>query len=780
MRAIQFKPKIREVDWDHSKEREIFEYWHKIGLFKFKGKGKPFVIDTPPPYPSGKPWHAGAVTHYAQIDMIARTARMSGYDVLFPIGIDRNGLPVEIYTERKYNVKMRDLSRERFIELCKTALDDLEAEMIEVMKTVGLSGDFDNYYRTDSEEYRKLTQHTFITLWKKGLIYEATRPNNYCYDCGTTIADAEVIYKEMPTKLVYIKFEVVEDKDELVIATTRPELLCSCQAVIVHPDDERYKRYHGKHCKIPIYNRMVKIIPHPSAKPEFGTGAVMVCSYGDYTDVLLFRELGLKEIIAINEEGKMAKNAGRYEGLSVEDARKMIINDLKDLGLLIKVEDIIHRTPFCERSNTPIEIIPMKEYYLKQLHFLPKMKELAKKLIFHPEMHRNILLNWLDSLTIDWPISRRRYYATEIPIWYCKKCGEPHIPETGKYYKPWIDKAPFEKCKKCSSKDFIGDERTFDTWMDSSISPLFVAKYTYDDGFFKKVYPTTLRPQAKDIVRTWLYYTILRCYQLTGKLPFKHAWIMGYGLDERGERMSKSKGNVIDPMPLVKKYGADAFRFWGASEANLGYDFKVSEKRIAGARRFVNKLWNIARFISSFPYPSKVRLLASDRWILGELSKIIKECKERGYSEFNFYIPANRLREFVWNLFASHYIEMVKARAYGYGFSEKEQEAAWYTLHTCLKTVILYLAPIMPFITEAIWQSIYNSNSSIHMQRFPKVAWNKDWAKYTERIVEFNSEVWNEKKARGLSLKEPISYKIPDDLELFRKDLIVMHKINPL
>jgi valyl-tRNA synthetase len=777
---MKFKPKLKEKKWDPKIEPKIFEKWIEEKIYKFNSSTKKliFSIDTPPPYPSGRPWHIGAAAQYSQIDMIARTARMQGFEVFFPIGIDRNGLPVEIYTERKYGISIHETPREKFIELCKHALDDLEAEMIQIMKTMGLSGDFDNYYRTDSEEYRKLTQATFIELWNKGLIYEATRPNNYCPVCKTTIADAEVEYKELPAQLVYIKFKVEESGENLTIATTRPELLCSCQAVIVNPKDERYKHLHGKHAIVPIYKRKVPIIPHPYAKMEFGTGAVMICSYGDYSDVLLFRELKLKEIIAINIHGKMTKEAGKYAGLSIEEARKKIIEDLENMNLISKKEEVMHRTPTCERSKNPIEIIPMKEYYLKQLEFKKDLMKLAKKFVFHPEMHRQLLINWIRSVTIDWPISRRRYYATEIPIWYCKKCGKPNIPKPGKYYQPWKEKPPFNKCQHCNANDgFIGETRTFDTWMDSSISPLFISGYLRNESLFKKAYPTTIRPQGKDIVRTWLYYTILRCYQLTDKAPFKHIWIGGMGLDEKGEKMSKSRGNVIDPIPLLEKYGADAFRFWNASEASHGFDFRCSEERIIASSRFLTKIWNIARFISMFPEPKKAKLSATDEWILGELNKLIEDCME-GYKDFNFYIPANKIREFVWNLFAPHYMEMIKARAYGEGFSEEEQKSAWYTLHTCLKNILKLLAPITPFITDYIWRSIY-CEKSIHVETLPKKKreWETELVKLTEKLIEFNSKVWSEKKKRGLSLKEKIKIKIPKSLKPFEKDLIHMHNI---
>ncbi|MEM3160892.1 MAG: valine--tRNA ligase, partial [Nitrososphaera sp.] len=613
------EPKIESKAWNHEIESAILKKWQDDDAYRFEISDKPaFVIDTPPPYPSGKPWHMGAAAHYAQIDMIARTARMSGKNVLFPIGIDRNGLPVEIYTEKKYKVRMRQMDRQKFLDLCKGALDDLEAEMLQIMKNMGLSGDFAHYYRTDSDEYRALTQATFIDLWNRGLVYLANRPNNYCPDCGTTIADAEIIYDDLSTKLVHMKFRVAGTDENIIIASTRPELLFACQAVIVNPDDERYLDYQNKSVILPIFGREVPIKMHHSAKPEFGSGAVMVCSYGDQNDVQVFRELQLKEIVALSENGITTEAAGAYAGLRINQARTRIIEDLKAAGLVEKEESIMHRTPLCERSKTPIEIIPLHDYYVKQLEYVPRLRELAMKLKFHPEMHRQILLNWLDSVAIDWPVSRRRFYGTEIPIWYCNSCKTPLLPKPGKYYRPWKEKPPFDTCSKCGGKEFTGEDRTFDTWMDSSISPLYVTKFRSDYKLHNYAYPASVRPQAKDIIRTWLHYTMLRCVQLTGKMPWSDAWIMGYGVDEKGEKMSKSKGNVIDPFPIIQKYGADTFRFWAASEANLGYDFRCSEQRIAGAQKFLSKLWNVGRFLSSFDIVREKpdKLEASDEWIL--------------------------------------------------------------------------------------------------------------------------------------------------------------------
>ena len=814
-------PAITEKAWNPGLESEIRRKWQQEDTYRFtlQEKGRNYTIDTPPPYPSGRPWHIGAAAHYSQIDMIARTARMSGKNVYFPIGIDRNGLPVEIYTEKKHNIRMRETDRTKFLEMCSDSLDELESEMVQIMDGLGLSGDTSARYRTDTPQYRALTQATFIKMWRNGDVYLANRPNNYDWVSGTTIADAEIAYVEMPAKLVHMRFKLEAPreggKDHIIVASTRPELLCACRAVIVNADDERYSGCAGRTVIVPVTNQKVPILEHHSARAEFGSGAVMVCSYGDQNDVALFRELGLEEVAAIGLDGRMAGAAGPYAGLRPKQARAKIIEDMQESGDIIsRVEEITHRTPVAERSRNPIEIIPMEEYYMKQMDYTDRIREMAEKITFHPPMHKQVLFNWLESISMDWPISRRRYYGTEIPAWRCQKCGDTYVPEPGKYYRPWTEECPARECPKCGASDFAGEERTFDTWMDSSISPLFICGYAgggadgeVADGAndrFERLYPASIRPQAKDIVRTWLYYTLLRCDKMTGTAPWSEAWIMGYGLDEHGLKMSKSKGNAIDPLPVIERLGADTFRFWNASEVNHGYDFRCSEQKIESAKKFLSKLWNVSRFLSSFEVPdggdgsadllvqdkpARGSLQDADRWILGELDALVERCR-RGYSEYNFFTPAIAVREFTWNVFAAHYIEMVKGRAYGMGFSEGERRAAVRTLHAVLQSILRLLAPITPFITEYLWQRMYAApgGKSIHLEALPGRAPASDSGHgaggpdggddaTTRAITEFNSMVWNRKKSENLSLKDGIALEIPDALKPFERDLKAMHNI---
>jgi len=311
--------------------------------------------------------------------------------------------------------------------------------------------------------------------------------------------------------------------------------------------------------------------------------------------------------------------------------------------------------------------------------------------------------------------------------------------------------------------------------MDSSVSPLFITKFKKDEEFFKRTYPTAVRPQAKDIVRTWLYYTLLRCENLTGEKPWSEAWIMGYGLDEKGLKMSKSKGNALDPLPIIEKFGADTFRFWSASEVNHGNDFRCSEQKIESTKKFLTKLWNVSRFLSSFPIVESADLADTDKWIISELDKLVKDCKV-GFDEYNFFIPATAIREFTWNVFAAQYIEMAKARAYGIEFSEAERDGAIYTLHKVLSTLLKLLAPITPYITDFLWQTLY-SDKSIHTEQQAKAESNEDLTQHTQAISDFNSKVWNEKKEKGLHLPDSIKIDIPKELEIFKKDLVAMHHL---
>ena len=782
---------IPEKTWDKAYEKELCERWHKEQPFVFnKELKKPvYSIDTPPPYVN-TPVHIGQATTYVLMDMFARYRRMKGYQVLFPLGLDRNGLPIEMAAEKKFKVKFNSIPREEFLAKCRQVLEESSMESTESFKRLGIS--FNSWkigkgigevYETDSPDYRSLTQDTFIDLWHAGLIYEAERVNNYCPGCQTTIADAEVEYVDAAGHFYDIQFTCKETGEPLIIGTTRPELLCGLGMVIYNPTDERYAHLDGKTAISPLYKKEVPIKAHPAADIEKGTGLVMMCSYGDLTDIRFFRENQLEPVIAITMEGTMNSQAGFLEGLSVKHARKKIVEMLEEEGLLIKVTPTgSHRTPICERSKDPIEFISQKEFYVKQVEYKDTMADLAQQMNFFAPESRQIMLDWINSVSIDWPISRRRYYATEVPLWYCKGCGATIIPPKGKYHQPWKDPAPITKCPECGGSAFVGDQRVFDTWFDSSISPLYIMKYSRDSNFFEKHSPCTLRPQGKEIIRTWLYYTVLKDYLLTNKLIFKDVWINYHIVDEKGHKMSKSKGNIIDPKDVLNKFGAEPFRLWSAVEGNLEKtDFRCSSERIEGAGKTLTKLWNVARFISMFPQAKKPqKLCALDAWIIGEIEELVKKADEH-YERYDFHNPAIQFKHFLWETFASHYVEMVKGRAYNQEntFSQEEQHSAHYALHHCLTLLLQALSPIIPYITALLYEKLHGKD--VHIQAFPDVKPEHEAAFTRDDIIALNSSVWKVKKDAGKSLKDPVKgLTMPKRFEAVAKDIQNAHHIEKI
>ncbi len=793
----EFRPRIVEKRWDPSIEEELLRKWDEEGLYRFDWKpGDPrpvIVIDTPPPYPSGK-WHVGGAAHYAQIDMVARYLRMKGYAVLVPWYADRNGLPVEVAVERKYGILAHEMAKTRegrlkFLELCKRELDRVEEELVRIWRRLGCSFE---YWRngTDSPEYRRITQATFIELWRRGLIYEAEHPVEWCPRCRTTLSEAEIEHREEEGYLYYVKWRVAETGEEIVIATTRPELIGATVAVVFNPEDERYKHLLGKHAVVPVYEYEVPILTHKYVDPSYGTGLMMVSTYGDWRDVEIVRDLGLKPRLLMNPDGTLNERAGPLAGLPVRKARERIVEILEERGLIVKRERIRHSVPICWRCKTPVEIIHVREYFLKQLEFREALKKLVvPRMRFHPEKHRKRLLDWIDSIRIDWPISRTRFYGTEIPVWRCKRCGAILVPEPGRYYRPWLEEPPWDRCPRCGApkEELEGETRVFDTWFDSSISVLYASGYMRRPELFKEVWkgevPSTIRPQGTDIVRTWLYYTVLRVYQLLGKPAFARVRISGMGLDPKGRPMHKSLGNVIDPEPVVQKYGADVFRFWAAAAAKVGDDYRFSEQVLETGRRFATKLWNISRFISQFPDPRRegigYKLRPIDEALLAKLAETVRIVDRGMGEELDFHDPVNAIYEFTWHVFADHYIEAVKGRAYNRSgrWSREEQAGAWYTLHTVLDTVLRMLAPIMPFITDALYRRLYGE--SVHKQRFPEPPRVEASPDDFELVRRVNSAVWGLKKRLGLKLSQELPgvvYVEDERVEGFREELEELHK----
>ncbi len=568
------KPKITDKRWSIDLEKRIQQEhygdtYSKRYSFDPNSDREIFVIDTPPPYPSGT-WHIGAVAQYSMIDVIARSQRLLGKEVYFPWGVDRNGINIEFTVEKKTGKKMRTFERGNFIDICRDTIEEYTQAMRETACRVGLSCSFENEYLTDSSEFRAVTQSIFVDLFKQGNIIEDLRPNIYDPVEGTTIADAEVQRISRMTKLCDILWET-EDGDQVIITTTRPELICACGIVLVHPDDMRYSHLIGKEIKLPlpVNGRSQKVIiqAHHSVKMEFGSGVLMVCSFGDQNDVSVFRELGIEPFVAIDLNGQMTEISGPLSGLTVIEARKKAIEILEEGNKLSSIKDHEQEIPVSERGNNPVEIILLKEWYVKQTHILERMDELVSEINFIPPRNKQFLDDWMQNISIDWPISRRRWYHTEVPIWYSEDGSKVVVPPSGTYVQPWRESPPtgsvvldrenretlgaYEEMKD-QLGNLSGEEKVFDTWMDSSNSNLFVSGYGKDTQLFERAFPTSLRPQGKEIVRTWLYYTLLKSTLLLDKPGFNNVWIDGLGMDPWGRKISISLGNGIDANSVLE------------------------------------------------------------------------------------------------------------------------------------------------------------------------------------------------------------------------------------
>lgn len=784
-------------NWNVETEKVLSEINRKYERFEFnlKTKKKIYSIDTPPPY-INRPVHIGQAITYCYMDFFARFKRMKNYEVLFPLGLDRNGLPIEVAAEKKFNISAFNISRKKFLDYCKKMLDETGSETKDTFAKLGVS--FTSYsegnhvgsvYFTDSEEYRALTQETFIDLYKKGLIYEDMRVTNWDSALKTTIADSEIEYKEVNSSFNFVEWQVKETGEKIIIGTTRPELICTCGMVIFNPGDERFKHLEGKTAITPLFEKEVRIKSHPLADPEKGSGIAMMCSAGDLSDIQFFREMGLKPVIAIDIDGKMNSHAGFLEGLKVKDARRKIIESLEENNLLKSRENVVHKVPVSERSGVEIEFIEMPEFYLKQLEFKKDLKEITNKIKFYPESSKKILHSWIDSVSIDWPISRRRFYATEIPLWYFGDFVA--VPRPGKYYRPWDENVPedadvFKDGKKIgnvSDGDFKnleweGEERVFDTWMDSSISELYILNYKKDMDFFEKSYPATLRPQGKEIVRTWLYYTLLRGHLETGKPAFEDVWIHQHILDEKGRKMSKSLGNIIDPQQLLRDYGSEPIRLWASLEGDLSrQDLSCSEERIKAELKTLNKLLNLSKFVMLFDKPDKPNSLVELDKLFIDYIEDLTGYSERCYNDYDFYNPSSKLRNFLWEVFASHYVELVKGRAYNSegNFSEEESLSAKYTLHFLLERLLILLCPIVPRITSFIARE---KEINLHDIGWPSVHKSGLDLNLLDEVMEFNRFVWKTKKENSLRLRDSISgIEVPKRLDSFQKDLISTHSL---
>ncbi len=719
----------REYDF-----REVEIKWQKAwedwGIYRFnrEDRSRPtYSIDTPPPYPSGE-FHMGNALNWCYFDAVARYKRMRGFNVHFPQGWDCHGLPTEVRAEKALGIKKRDISPEEFRKICMELTEKWIEQMKSVMKRIGFSIDWSLEYKTMDPDYWRRTQLSFILMYRKGYVYRAEHPVLWCPRCETAIAEAEVEYVSKKGKLYYIKFSLAEEPGDVIVATTRPELLPACVAVAVHPEDERYKHLVGRKVIVPIFNRRVKVIADSEVDPEFGTGVVMICTFGDKTDVRWQKRYGLPVIKAINEQGRMTDAAGKYRGLSVDECKARIVEDLKRMNLVVKEEEVVQSIGTCWRCHTPIEILVKMQWFVKTREVADKVLEWAEKIRWVPEWARNRLIDWVKSLDWDWVISRQRVFATPIPVWYCENCGEVIVAEEDWLpVDPRVEPPKLSKCPKCGGSRFRGETDVMDTWMDSSITCAVHAGWPDDMELFSRLFPADLQPNGYDIIRTWDYYLMVRGIILFGVPQFKTALINGMVRGTDGRMMHKSYGNYVEAREVIEKYGADALRQWAYASGATGSDIPFRWEEVDYAWRFQLKLWNAARFVSMHLKDYEVKdvpfneLHLIDRWLLSKLEKLTMKVTD-AMENFQFNVALESVRQFFWHVFCDHYIEAVKHRLYQ-DENVESKLAAQYTLYEALYRFLQLLAPFTPHIVEEIYQRIYAADKgylSIHVSPWPK------------------------------------------------------------
>ena len=731
----------KEYDFNCVEEKWVESWDPSVYHFDWQSDKPQYIIDTPPPYPTGN-FHIGNALNWCYIDYVARYKRMRGYNVMFPQGWDCHGLPTEVKVEELNHITKNQVPREEFRRLCEKLTEEAIERFHQSMGRLGLSIDWSNEYVTMRPEYYVKTQTSFVRMHEMGLIYREDHPVNWCPRCGTAIAFAEVEYDSRTTTLNYMRF--VSPEGEMQIATSRPELLPACVAVAVHPDDQRYQKFIGKKVRVPLFDYEVPVLADPVVDTAFGTGIVMICTFGDKQDVRWWMEHHLPLRQAIDREGNLTAVAGPYAGLSVGQAKERIIRDMQKEEIIFRQEPLEQNVGLCWRCKTAIEILSERQWFVR---INPEeIKKTAEEIEWVPPHMQVRLKNWADSVEWDWCISRQRIFATPIPVWYCRSCGEVLVAK-----EEWLPLDPNQtrpptKCK-CGSDDFIPEKDVLDTWMDSSISALAVAGWP-DRKDLRM--PTQLRPQGHDIIRTWAFYTILRTKSLEGVKPWDTILINGMALGEDGHKMSKSLNNFIRPEEVFATNGADALRQWGAMGGSPGNDIMFQWKEITAASRFQQKLWSIFRF--SLPLIANVQANPGqvDRWLLGELDRLVIRAT-KAMEAFQFDETMKAIRGFAWETLADNYIELVKARLYGPDSPEKR--AAQSTLYRAIETVARLMAPFTPFISEEIFHTL--TGESVHVQSWPEPEGIKvDPAGLA--IKEIAAAIRRYKAEKGMALNAPL------------------------
>ena len=745
----------------HESETKWMEFWEKEKIYAFdpKSKSETYSVDTPPPTVSGK-MHLGHTFSYSQQDFIVRFHRMLGKNVFYPFGTDDNGLATERLIEKMKNAKGQFMKRKEFAELCLKTLEEIRPDFVYDWKRIGISADFNIFYTTIDEHSQKVSQKSFLDLYLMGRIYKKRAPFVWCPECQTAIAQVEMKDSERDSNFVYMKFDTSLG-EAITIATTRPELLPACVAIHVHPDDKRYKKFIGAKAKIPFSGREVKINANKDVDMEFGSGVVYHCTYGDMDDVKWIEEFKIEPIEIMNKDGTLNEKAGKFAGLYVKKARKAVVEALKEENRIEKIEPIRHVVNVHERCETDIEILNTDQWFIRYLDLKDEFIKHGRKIKWHPEHMRARYENWIRGLKWDWNISRQRHFGVPIPAWHCKKCSEIIIAdETQLPVDPLVDK-PLSKCK-CGFSDFEPEKDVLDTWATSSLTPDIAIELFKDKEIQKRLFPMSLRPQAHDIITFWLFNTVVKSYFHHKSIPWKDVMISGWALDPHGKKMSKSKGNVVDPREMTKKYSADAIRFWAAG-SRLGDDLPFQEKDLVTGQKFATKIWNASKFafmgLKGYDLRKPKKIEAMDSWVLSKLSKLVKESTQR-LMDYEYSHLKLETEKFFWHQFCDNYLEIVKDRIYNPDKRGEEAKiSAQYGLYNALLAIIKLMAPITPFITEELYHAYFKEHEkskSVHLAKWPDAGRVDENAEKTgDFFIYILQHVRKAKAEKGISLKAP-------------------------
>jgi valyl-tRNA synthetase len=739
------------------------ERWERDGTYHFDRtatRDQVFSIDTPPPTVSGS-LHIGHVFSYTQTDTVARFQRMRGKAVFYPMGWDDNGLATIRRVQNVYGVRCDPtlafdpgfevgdtpfdppvaVSRPNFLALCERLIAADEVLFEESWRRLGLSVDWSYLYRTIEPRCTRVSQRAFLRNLARGEAYQAEAPTLWDVDFRTAVAQAELEDRERPAAYHQLAFHRAEG-DDVVIDTTRPELLAACVALVCHPDDPRYAPLVGSTVRTPLFEVEVPVVAHPLAEPDKGTGVAMICTFGDTTDVTWWRELDLPIRAIVGRDGRIVAEApagieteaGRsafaeIAGQTVKQAQRRVVELLRDRGeLLGEPRPITHPVKFYERGERPLEIVTSRQWYIRNGGREPELREAllarGREITWHPEFMVHRYESWVGGLTGDWLISRQQPFGVPFPVWYA--IDENGETDHERLLVPGEERLPIDPStdvpdgytedQRGKPGGFLGDPDVMDTWATSSLTPELGGRWVDDADLFSRVFPTDLRPQAHDIIRTWLFATAVRSHFEFGSIPWTNAAISGWILDPDRKKMSKSKGNVVTPMPLFEQYGTDAVRYW-ASAGRLGTDAAFSEEQIKIGRRLATKVLNVTRFVLGFPAPAAGAPVTDpiDRAMLHRLARVV----EGATADFEAYDHARaieRTETFFW-WFCDDYVELVKSRAYG-SRGPGAASSAGVALREALATLQLLLAPFLPFVTDEVWS--WWHDGSIHAERWPE------------------------------------------------------------